>query len=397
MILLEKRSGASALSRRFFFGATVGCIVFAGRIGQRLIGAEILLMRPFPSTFYSTVGDNRGMTPEQIVVEIAREICSNFLNERRPTRRHDLIVRFEITNLLSEMETRGLCKAPLDREEYLPSAGSFAVLPSEDEFYQKAEAAFTASVRLLRHLFRTGGTGASYPAEILLEKAPEAGVQLDAEGLALGLYLCQDFGILTPLRVSEDRMRVESCGIGEHVINLKEPTRDWAHRACFAREAMPKPMASINLLQAGFDEDLLEDYPDDGEGADFWALLHPSIVPEARKRFRARFYAEAVLAALKVISLQIKSRTGLDLDGAQLMTKAFAPSQPFLVFDPADTETARSIQQGYLQIFAGTMMAVRNPKAHEFVEIDASRCIHFLFLASLLAHKLDEALDVPVS
>ncbi len=89
------------------------------------------------------------MTPEQIVAEIAKEICSNFLNERRPTRRHDLIVQFEITNLLSEMETRGLCKASPDREEYLPSPGSFAVLPPEDEFYQKAEATFTASVRVL--------------------------------------------------------------------------------------------------------------------------------------------------------------------------------------------------------------------------------------------------------
>jgi|ERR1017187_2728116 uncharacterized protein (TIGR02391 family) len=79
-----------------------------------------------------------------------------------------------------------------------------------------------------------------------------------------------------------------------------------------------------------------------------------------------------------------------------LFSKAFAPSQPYLIFDPTDTETARSIQQGYLQIFAGTMMAVRNPKAHGFVEIDANRCIHFLYLTSLLARKLDEDLDVPI-
>jgi hypothetical protein len=41
------------------------------------------------------------------------------------------------------------------------------------------------------------------------------------------------------------------------------------------------------------------------------------------------------------------------------------------------------------------MIAVRNPKAHEFVEIDARRRIHFLFLASLLAYKLDEAKNAP--
>lgn len=42
-------------------------------------------------------------------------------------------------------------------------------------------------------------------------------------------------------------------------------------------------------------------------------------------------------------------------------------------------------------------MAVRNPKAHDFVKIDAPRCIHFLYLAWLLAHKLDEAQDSTVS
>jgi len=99
-----------------------------------------------------------------------------------------------------------------------------------------------------------------------------------------------------------------------------------------------------------------------------------------------------VLAALKVVTLQIKSRTGLNLDGAPLMTRAFSPTQPHLIFAPGDTETGR-----YLQIFAGTMMAVRNPKAHDFVEIDATRCIHFLFLASLLAYKLEEAQDATVS
>jgi len=278
------------------------------------------------------------MTQEQIVVEVARDICASFLNERRPTSRHDLMVRFEITNLLSEMETRGVCiRSPLNQEEILPCSGSFAVLPSEDEFFRKAEAAFTSTVRVLRHLFRTEGKGVSYSPDVLLEKAAAMDETLDAEGIALGLYLAQDFGILSPPKLSEDRLRVESCCVGEHVIDLKEPGRDWAQRARFAREAIPKPMmVPFEMLQlVGYDEEFLDEYSDDDSGHDFWALLHPSIVPEARKRFRARFYAESVLAALKVITLQIKSRTGLNLDGAPLMTKAFNPNQPYLVFASA--------------------------------------------------------------
>jgi hypothetical protein len=43
------------------------------------------------------------------------------LNEGRPTSRHDLMVRFEIANLLSEMETQGLCKPTLNQgSTYLP-------------------------------------------------------------------------------------------------------------------------------------------------------------------------------------------------------------------------------------------------------------------------------------
>jgi len=348
----------------------------------------------FPAHFFCHLATIGNMTQEQIVVEVAREICANFLNEGRPTSRHDLMVRFEITNLLSEMETRGLCKPSPNQEEYLPSSGSFAVLPSEEEFFRKAEAAFTSIVRVLRHLFRAEGKGVSYAPDVLFEKAAAMGEPLDAEGIALGLYLAQDFGILSPPKMSEDRMRVDACCIGEHVIDLKEPRRAWAQRARFAREAIPKPMiVPFEMLQSAvYDEEFLDECSEEKSQRDFWVLLHPSIVPEARKRFRARFYAEAVLAALKVVTLQIKSRTGLNLDGAPLMTRAFSPTQPHLIFAPGDTETGR-----YLQIFAGTMMAVRNPKAHDFVEIDATRCIHFLFLASLLAYKLEEAQDATVS
>ncbi len=45
-----------------------------------------------------------------------------------------------------------------------------------------------------------------------------------------------------------------------------------------------------------------------------------------------------------------------------------------------------------MQIFAGTMLAIRNPKAYNNIVIDRSRAIHFLYLASLLMGKYDERL-----
>ena len=44
-----------------------------------------------------------------------------------------------------------------------------------------------------------------------------------------------------------------------------------------------------------------------------------------------------------------------------------------------------------MDIFAGAMTRIRNPKAHNNVVIDENRTIHLLYLASLLMYKLDEA------
>ena len=44
-----------------------------------------------------------------------------------------------------------------------------------------------------------------------------------------------------------------------------------------------------------------------------------------------------------------------------------------------------------MEIFAGAMTGIRNPKAHMNIEIGRERAIHFLFLASLLMDTYDMA------
>jgi uncharacterized protein (TIGR02391 family) len=78
-------------------------------------------------------------------------------------------------------------------------------------------------------------------------------------------------------------------------------------------------------------------------------------------------------------------------DGADLMRRAFTPNSPVIRLAELDTDTGKSEQEGYMQIFAGAMMAIRNPKAHSHEVIDEKRAIHHLFLASLLMFKIDEA------
>ena len=78
-------------------------------------------------------------------------------------------------------------------------------------------------------------------------------------------------------------------------------------------------------------------------------------------------------------------------DGSDLMFKAFDPQNPAIRLADLRTESGRSTQKGYQHLFSGAMMAIRNPKAHDNLEISRERAFQFLVLASLLMEKLDEA------
>jgi uncharacterized protein (TIGR02391 family) len=126
----------------------------------------------------------------------------------------------------------------------------------------------------------------------------------------------------------------------------------------------------------------------------FWSLLHERVAKTAKGRFDAGHYADSVEAALKelnsVVKVLVKKATGKELDGADLMHQALSPKNPIIVLDDLGTESGRNQQMGYMEIFAGAMTGIRNPKAHENLTITKERAIHHLFLASLLFNRLDE-------
>lgn len=134
----------------------------------------------------------------------------------------------------------------------------------------------------------------------------------------------------------------------------------------------------------------------EGKVTDLWGLIHPSIVTMSKSRFDSGHYADAVETALKhintIVKAKVKKKTGNELDGSTLMNTAFSPKSPIISLDDLSTDSGKNAQLGYMQIFAGAMTGIRNPKAHEVINIDQNRAMHLLFLASLLMYKLDEAI-----
>lgn len=131
--------------------------------------------------------------------------------------------------------------------------------------------------------------------------------------------------------------------------------------------------------------------------ADVTRLIHPRVFAVAQSRLKSDHGADAAEAAFKEINHRVKThvlkKTGKELDGAGLMYVAFSfeKGEPLIRLADLSSESGRKEQKGYMQLFAGSMLGIRNPNAHANLQVSRERALHLLVLASLLMSRLDEA------
>lgn len=123
--------------------------------------------------------------------------------------------------------------------------------------------------------------------------------------------------------------------------------------------------------------------------------IHPWISRICKKIYFNGHYADAVESAFKEINSRCKkiyrAKTGNEKDGDDLMHSIFSPHNPILQFEDMNNESGKNVQKGYMDIFAGAITGIRNPKAHENQILSKDKAYRRLMLASLLMEKIDEA------
>ena len=109
--------------------------------------------------------------------------------------------------------------------------------------------------------------------------------------------------------------------------------------------------------------------------------------------FRDSHYARAVEEAFKCLNNAVKDKSGIaQQDGAGLMRAVFSANSPVLKFRESESQSARDEQQGYMDIFAGSMTGIRNPRAHDHELTDGPDvALELLVLANHLMRKLNAA------
>ena len=128
------------------------------------------------------------------------------------------------------------------------------------------------------------------------------------------------------------------------------------------------------------------------KGTELLDLLHPAVLAASFHLFRIGSYRDAVLNSVVAVFDLIRSRTGIDKDGASLVGEVFSIENPRLVLADLETESGKSEQKGFIQILQGIYLGVRNPKAHTLIsDLNHKNAAQYLVFASLLARRVEES------
>lgn len=94
-------------------------------------------------------------------------------------------------------------------------------------------------------------------------------------------------------------------------------------------------------------------------------VLDPDLRGATRALYRDGHYTRSVEEGCKALIDLVKRRSGLAADGTPLMEAAFSEKNPRLRINRLRSQADRDEQVGYQRMFAGAILAVRNPRAHD--------------------------------
>lgn len=260
----------------------------------------------------------------------------------------------------------------------------------ESPYWEKEVGVLDVVFRLFRYYYKTDPNASHSAEDILrdawvLEKVRLFGDMVDRAIILLGRMLFIGGGTLNPdtfprkfksFQIREDVLYYKT--VGERVQRMIEDKS--------ASRGTPSPAMIPPFLKAAaiHPDTIHQNYE-----------LHPEITSVSRELFDNEHYPQAVEAAFKKVITVVKGLLTPDergkKDGDALMNLAFgAESQPPLIkFNSLTNLPELDEQRGIMYLFKG-MVAIRNRKAHDFVQLsDSARAFEYLALASLLLRLLE--------
>jgi len=126
--------------------------------------------------------------------------------------------------------------------------------------------------------------------------------------------------------------------------------------------------------------------------------LHHTIINPSKKLYLDGHYQKSVEAAIRAMYEYIQHKTGLTIDGDNLINQAFSEkSENSLKFSDLSTPPMKDEQIGFMNMLKGFNLGVRNVFAHRSVVIDPQIAFEYLVMVSLFCKRIDQTKKISIS
>lgn len=120
--------------------------------------------------------------------------------------------------------------------------------------------------------------------------------------------------------------------------------------------------------------------------------IHPALPEIVRHLFDDGHYSQATFEAFKFLDKEMQRHSKSTESGFKLVMQVLSESSPIIQLTPLANTSDKDEQKGFQFIFAGSVLAIRNPRGHEVAVTDTpDQCLDHLSLASMLLRRLEEA------
>lgn len=125
-------------------------------------------------------------------------------------------------------------------------------------------------------------------------------------------------------------------------------------------------------------------------------IVNESLREKTRELYFDGHYTRVIEEAFKLIDNLVKEKASIapssSLTGSKLMQMAFSRERPLLRLNQGSSASEADEQLGYMQLFAGCMTGVRNPRAHDANLKDSKmQALQLLVFAEHLIEKVEMA------
>lgn len=145
---------------------------------------------------------------------------------------------------------------------------------------------------------------------------------------------------------------------------------------------------TLKFAEAGVEDDVPQLHPFEARN------IHSEIIKISQKLFDDGYCSQATFEAYKYIDRVIQKISSTNESGYKLIMKVFDEQNADyrrINLTECKSKSESDEQQGYKFLFAGSTLAIRNPRGHEKVYDDPDTCLDHLSLASALLRRIEKA------